>query len=195
MDGLAFGRPNTASILPIGRLQERGLQIVTCLDHLRRELDILALLRPGDAPVAYRTLIRAITMDYLNLLEHIWELPKQSRVRGQLHPMIAIAKQIGLAGSPVLTQTAHIVREPWFPQLVSLRNKACAHLDRNATLADLVGALDRVDTDVLHTLVDGVHQIFRTFCRADIRTTMFLIHDEPLRNVVRVFDRGTAKPF
>ena len=192
MDNLAYSRHNTSSLIPHHESQRRGLQIVSCFDLVHRQLMLLKVLESSICPILKRTIKASIILDLVNLIEDLFGFKRQNP---RNKPFVVMALESQFQGADILRKHAEGMDNKTINHLIELRNKACAHYDRKIPINEVVNMLDAVNLNYIITIYSSLQKVFTNACRADYRTIMYLIHNQPLKDVIEVAQTGLDKPF
>lgn len=192
-DALALTRGH-ASFIPLHPVQDSASVLMSVWESLQTCLRINELARGHIS--AHLLLKTMFVIDTVNFIDNLYGEPVGASDK-RSPALLSIMEDDGFAGAPQLTKALEDVDLAAVQSVRGVRNKACAHLDRNHSLRQLQDmVLDIEDEVILNRVLNPAWAALNTACAADLSTRWLLMNEISMAGLrpastpgVRAFDR------
>lgn len=188
---LASAKPNTIFSVPCHVSQEKIQIVVSLIEFLDIEFAVTSLLN-GPETEYKRTLFDIawwlIIIDCCSLMDNLYSDTTYDK------SLINYWQEAGMKGLPLLEECNRSRNVELEQQIRSVRNHVGAHVDAHNDIQTVYGEYEALDLRKIHEYVYYHINSFRSACRSDERTRMFLIVNSKQDGILGL-EFPTGKPF
>jgi hypothetical protein len=177
-------------MVPLSSLHELAQTVLSCSELFDGGLTLYCRL-PADSEL--RLILSALMLlDCLNLIDGML---------GQLAgapagpSFVEAMEKSQVAGLPQLQVLAARLDQEQINSWRSVRKTAAAHVDSRLSISDVESQLRSISVDQLHHYAQMLRSGFLTACQADIRTSTFGAHGQPITGAIGVKPTDLVRPY